>query len=319
MFSTDWSLGHFSNFKDTFFHVPIAKGHRRYLSFRFGNCYFRFRAPPFGLATSPTSSPDLVKVVGTFSRAQSLSLLQYLDSWNILAPSAQACADWTSWLLNLSKRLGLIINLTMQVEPSAVQTLRVCRDRLRSEGRHSQIGATLGPESSAYAADFLCVQGITGRQMVAATGPYDITGEIDTTGPSTHAPPTICFSPQLGPVNGSPVHPGRRDTGSTSGIPVVGTSLSSTTGDSPGHSRPEMQLFTDASTEGRGAHLTTHQTSGLWSTSQKALYINNLELLAVHLAVQHFRLLVIGKAVVVMTDMTVVGQIKSQGGTHLHS
>ena len=52
----------------------------------------------------------------------------------------------------------------------------------------------------------------------------------------------------------------------------------------------------------------------------EALHINNLELLPVHLALQHFLPLVIGKSVVVMIDnTTVVGQTKNQGGTHSRS
>ena len=45
-------------------------------------------------------------------------------------------------------------NQSDQVRPSAVQTLQVCRDRLRSERRHGQTRATQGPESSVHAADF---------------------------------------------------------------------------------------------------------------------------------------------------------------------
>ena len=67
------------DFKDVFIHVSIAKGHHRYLSFQFGDRYFRFRALPFGLATSPyvfTRLVTTIKTVGTFARAQSLSALQ---------------------------------------------------------------------------------------------------------------------------------------------------------------------------------------------------------------------------------------------------
>ena len=98
------------DFKDAFFHVPVAPAHRRYLSFRFGHRYFRFRALPFGLATSPYLFGHLVKVVGAFARIQGLSLLLYLHDWNISALSAPACTAWTSWLLTLSERLGLVVN-----------------------------------------------------------------------------------------------------------------------------------------------------------------------------------------------------------------
>ena len=100
----------------------------------------------------------------------------------------------------------------------------------------------------------------------------------------------------------------------------MGTALSSTTGSPLRTPLPELQLLTEASTEAGGADLTTHQTSGLWSTSQKALHTNNPELPAVHLTLQHFLVLVIGKSVVVMMDNTaVVGRIKNQGGTQSRS
>ena len=78
---------------------------------------------------------------------------------------------------------------------------------------------------------------------------------------------------------------------------------------------PDLRLFTDASSEGWGAHLLSHQTGGLWDSVQKRLHINVLELLAVRLALQHFLPLVQGQPVMVMTDnTTVVAQLRNQGG-----
>ena len=83
---------------------------------------------------------------------------------------------------------------------------------------------------------------------------------------------------------------------------------------------PQLQHFTNASAEGWGAHLTSHHTFGMWTPSQRSLHINNLELLAAHLALQHFLPVVINKVIIVMTDnTTVVGQIKNQGVTHSRS
>lgn len=80
---------------------------------------------------------------------------------------------------------------------------------------------------------------------------------------------------------------------------------------------PDLRLFTDASTEGWGAHLDELRVAGLWSPAQTRLHINNLELLAVQLALEQFLHRVKGRHVLVMTDnTTVVGQIKNQGGTH---
>ena len=64
----------------------------------------------------------------------------------------------------------------------------------------------------------------------------------------------------------------------------------------------------------------SHQTFGTWSPLQRSLHINNLELLAVHLALQHFLPLVINKVMIVMSNNTmVISQIKNQGGTHSQS
>ena len=50
-----------------------------------------------------------------------------------------------------------------------------------------------------------------------------------------------------------------------------------------------IQLFTDASNEGLGAHLDQSSTKGLWSDREKRLHINVLELKAVSLALRSFK------------------------------
>ena len=79
----------------------------------------------------------------------------------------------------------------------------------------------------------------------------------------------------------------------------------------------DLRLFTDASTDGWGAHLDHLRAQGLWSKRKQKLHINNLEFLTVLLALREFSSYVQGRHVLVMTDnTTVVGQIKNQGGTH---
>ena len=45
---------------------------------------------------------------------------------------------------------------------------------------------------------------------------------------------------------------------------------------------PDTQLFTDASNIGWGAHLNALTVSGVWTTTEKTLHINVLELEAIH-------------------------------------
>ena len=78
-----------------------------------------------------------------------------------------------------------------------------------------------------------------------------------------------------------------------------------------------IQLFTDASNKGWGAHLEQASTKGLWSDREKRLHINVLELKAVSLALQRFRDQCQNQTVLVATDnSTVVAYINKQGGTH---
>ena len=74
-----------------------------------------------------------------------------------------------------------------------------------------------------------------------------------------------------------------------------------------------IQLFTDASNEGWGAHLDQNFTKGLWSDREKRLHIHVLELKAVSLALRDFKDQCQNQTVLVATDnSTVVAYINKQ-------
>ena len=50
-----------------------------------------------------------------------------------------------------------------------------------------------------------------------------------------------------------------------------------------------LQLFTEASKEGWGAHLNNHTARGTWSLPESILHINCLEIKLVFLALKEFR------------------------------
>ena len=67
-----------------------------------------------------------------------------------------------------------------------------------------------------------------------------------------------------------------------------------------------LQIFTDASQEGWGAHLDSHTARDIWSVPESHLHINFLELKAVLLALREFRTLCVGRIVLIATDNTTV-------------
>ena len=73
-----------------------------------------------------------------------------------------------------------------------------------------------------------------------------------------------------------------------------------------------IQLFTDASNEGWGAHLDQNSTKGLWSVREKRLHINILELKAVSLALRDFKDQCQNQTVLVATDNSTSGSLHQQ-------
>ena len=78
----------------------------------------------------------------------------------------------------------------------------------------------------------------------------------------------------------------------------------------------DFTIFTDASTQGWGAHMGDSQTSGTWTRNHRKLHINCLEFKAVVSALQHWAPLLQGHQVMIATDnSTVVSYINKQEGT----
>ena len=76
-----------------------------------------------------------------------------------------------------------------------------------------------------------------------------------------------------------------------------------------------LQIFTDASKEGWGAHLNERTARGTWSLSESKLHINHLEIKAVFLALKEFQDLCSNNIVLVATNnTTVVAYINKEGG-----
>ncbi|KAL6465657.1 hypothetical protein MHYP_G00257900 [Metynnis hypsauchen] len=77
-----------------------------------------------------------------------------------------------------------------------------------------------------------------------------------------------------------------------------------------------ITLMTDASLSDWGATLMGRAVNGVWPPQLIQAHINYLELLAVFLAVKHFRKFLQGQHVLIKTDnSTVVAYINRQGGT----
>ncbi len=78
----------------------------------------------------------------------------------------------------------------------------------------------------------------------------------------------------------------------------------------------DLSVYTDSSVTGWGAHLGDLTVYEVWSPQTARLHINNLELMAVVLALEHWQVQLRSKVVFVVTDnTTVMSYINKQGGT----
>ena len=141
--------------------------------------------------------------------------------------------------------------------------------------------------------------------------------KTSTFGPVTHETHTVASQEQL---------VGARDTGKDHPIPKSlhphlkwWLEESNVITGQPLHPlKHALQIFTDASKEGWGAHLNKHMAKGSWSLPESKLHINYLELKAVLLRLKEFQALCTNNIVLRATDnTTVVAYINKEGGNEV--
>ena len=202
-----------------------------------------------------------------------------------------------------------------QVRPDAISAVCVHWHSVRPEHWH---GTPCPPQSGQLfmtAERLPVITGTPSGEVATPVGPHDFLGETDQAGASPHASCSV-HAPRpmvtvIGPPSSSCVHYARASSGLTVVVSFSQPHLRSAPPPAPARPTPVHRRLQ----RGLGAHLLSHQTGGLWDSVQKCLHINILELVAVHLALQHFLPLVQGELVMVMTDnTTVVAQLRNRGG-----
>ena len=318
MHKGDWAVS--IDLKDAYFHVPIHVRSRRLLRFAIatndGLRVFEFRALPFGLTSAPRVFTKVILPLGHHAHLHAVCLLQYLDDWLLRSPNKSLLARQTSWLLDIIRRVGFVVNVAKsQLTPT---------QRLIHIGveYHLDLGLMFPPMTRVQKFE----DKISTLMSVPITTAYFFLSLLGLLSSATDAIP-------LGRLHLRPLQlyllshwaPASKDLKAL--IPVKHDLLDH-------HLRwwldrkctragmlldiPEAQthLFTDASESGWGAHLDKHQVSGSWSTREATLHINHLEMLAVLYALRAFRLQLKGLTVQLMSDnASVVSYIRKQGGT----
>ena len=301
------------DFKDAYFHIPIQEQSRKYLRFHVQGQTYQFKALPFGLSTAPMEFTVVTKEVKLMAIQKGIRIHQYLDDWLVRAKSPQACLQHTQILVQLCQDLGWLVNLEKsELEPKEVFNfvgyqfdLRAGRVRPtpdRWQNLQEKIQALLSLPACPVRQFMSLIGLLTATEKQVHLGrlhmrpiqwhlknnwrvPESLEKVIPI--PSSLHPHLRWWLEESNILQGQPLHPLKH----------------------------ALQIFTDASKEGWGAHLNEHTARGSWSLPETKLHINFLELKAVFLALKEFQNLCAGKIVLVATDnTTVVSYINKEGG-----
>ena len=301
------------DFKDAYFHIPIHSQSRKYMRFHIQGQSYQFKALPFGLSTAPMEFTVVAKEVKLMALRQGIRIHQYLDDWLVRASTLHTCLQHTQTLVTLCQELGWLVNKEKsELAPKQVFNFVGYQFDLK-EGKvrpTEERWQALTDKIRSMMLDPVC----SVRKFMSLIGLLTATekqvhlGRLHMRPIQWHLKNNWRVPESLEKVIPVPksLHPHLRWWLEESNV-LLGQPLHPL--------KHALQIFTDASNEGWGAHLDDHTARGTWSLPESKLHINHLELKAVFLALKEFRTLVCNKTVLIATDnTTVVAYINKEGG-----
>ena len=286
------------------FHIPIHSQSRKYMRFHIQGHSYQFKALPFGLSTAPMEFTVVAKEVKLMALQQGIRIHQYLDDWLVRASTLHTCLQHTQTLVTLCQELGWLVNKEKsELAPKQVFNFVGYQFDLK-EGKvrpTEDRWQALTDKIRSMMSDPVCpvrkFMSLIG--LLTATEKQVHLGRLHMRPIQWHLKNNWRVPESLEKVIPVPksLHPHLR-WWLEEGNVLLGQPLHPL--------KHALQIFTDASNEGWGAHLDDHTARGTWSLPESKLHINHLELKAVFLALKEFRTLVCNKTVLIATDYTTV-------------
>ena len=310
----DWATS--IDLRDAYFHVLIHRRYRKWLRFVWKGKIFQFRALPFGLSLAPWVFTRITREICVVAHSRGIRLLVYLDDWLILATSQMLSNNHSVEVVSIAQGLGFMLNrekcaltpsqsftylgmkfntVSMLVSPTQERIDRFIslRDKLlsRSHSTARSIAALLG--------------------QMESLAPLVPLGQVHKRELQRQFRDRWCQARQswdtIVPLHGwlqKAIQQWMVDSWLHQGVPIS-------------YPVPQVELYTDASRIGWGAHVADLTASGRWSQDLQTAHINFLEMRAVSLAIKAFAHFLKGKAVLLFTDNTTVAcYVNKGGGSH---
>lgn len=300
--------------KEGYFHISMSRDTQSLLGISWEGKFYHYNVLPFGCSLSPWVFTKIVKEMVRFWRSMGLLVVFYLDDFCLIAPTRELALLQRDTIIapTLAKLgflreeskgswepttrvqvLGLIIDsvkTTVEIpqdKVAAIKTLasQIARaDSLPARSLASAAGLVI---SVARAFSFARLATRSLYQLVDAANRE--VWEWDSEVPLSEAvrEDASWLVETLDRFNGSPAWKPAR----------------------------VVQLFSDASTLGWGAHCRGRRAGGLWLKEKEQFHINTLEMIAVYRALLSFVELLRGKKVQILTDSMTVKSDLTKGGS----
>ncbi|XP_053354207.1 uncharacterized protein LOC128526406 [Clarias gariepinus] len=300
---------------DAYFHIAIFPRHRKFLRFAFEGVAYEYLVLPFGLSLAPRTFTKCAEAALSPLREKGIRILAYLDDWALIASSSEQAEKQTALVLSHIQTLGFSVNMQksslIPSQQCSFLGLEICsvtsRARL-SEHRIAAFQRCLALFQLQHKLRFRVFLQLMGMMasMITVVPLGLLNMRAFQRWVRSHR---LCAARHLNrrltvtPSCMSALLPWREPRLLRQGSPIGRVSF-------------RKVVSTDASLSGWGALCDGSAIRGAWSQEQRRLHINYLELLAVFLALRHFRLALTGHHVLIRTDnTTVVSYINRQGGT----
>ncbi|KAL7286935.1 hypothetical protein TKK_0018878 [Trichogramma kaykai] len=96
--------------KDAYYLIPICQKSRKFLRFRYAGKLYQFTCCPFGLNVAPYTFTKLMKPVISHLRSQGFMSVIYLDDFLLIVNDYLKCQENVQSTVTLLKSLGFIVN-----------------------------------------------------------------------------------------------------------------------------------------------------------------------------------------------------------------
>ncbi|XP_065185980.1 uncharacterized protein LOC135816808 [Sycon ciliatum] len=273
--------------RDAYFSIPVARSSRRFLQFRWHHRLYRFNCLPFGLSSAPRVFTKTLHPLVTMARSLGVRLVIYLDDLLIMAQTTSDLFRHVATILHLLIGLGFDINWkkshlipTRQIQYLGIQVNSVTMEFSLPDTKAAKLQQHCAQLLTAHTVslrDIASIVGLLVSTMVAvAPAPLHYRRLLCLKNTFLRQGRPYTYQLALSPECRAELQWWIRHLQLWNGRPVR-------------ISEPDLVIQSDASSTGRsgwGACCGNVTTGGRWTSAEKQLHINALELFAAQYAVQ---------------------------------